>query len=262
MRKILSMLLLGLLIVACGQADPSAGQATQASPPPSSPPTAQPTPTPSPPPFATPVPQPSPPPSTGGAPVPAQLAQVAQQRLAAYLKLDPGALAVTGATPQEWPDSSLGCPAPDSTYAQVITEGFLLTFTGGSPAREYAVHTTVGADQLVLCENGTPIDLNAEAAAEGGAEPSRTDPALLDEQGRQLLALARAALARDLGVAEADIQLISGEPIEWRDSSLGCPKPDQVYLQVITPGYRFELEAQGRRFFYHTDTGKRVVRCD
>ena len=48
----------------------------------------------------------------------------------------------------------------------------------------------------------------------------------------------------------------------WPDSSLGCPKPNMNYLQVITPGYRIVLEAQGRSYEYHTDTGKRVVRCE
>ena len=52
------------------------------------------------------------------------------------------------------------------------------------------------------------------------------------------------------------------EKIEWNDSSLGCPKPGMNYLQVVTPGYRITLEAQGRRYEYHTDSTSHVVRCD
>ena len=33
-------------------------------------------------------------------------------------------------------------------------------------------------------------------------------------------------------------------------------------LQVITPGYKITLEAQGKRYEYHSDTNRRVVRCD
>ena len=34
-----------------------------------------------------------------------------------------------------------------------------------------------------------------------------------------------------------------------------------THLQVITPGYRIILEAQGQRYEYHTDQQRSVVRC-
>jgi hypothetical protein len=34
-----------------------------------------------------------------------------------------------------------------------------------------------------------------------------------------------------------------------------------MYLQVITPGYRVILEAQGKQYTYHTDTRRQVVPC-
>jgi len=74
--------------------------------------------------------------------------------------------------------------------------------------------------------------------------------------------LARAALAHELALAEADITVVEMEETEWRDSSLGCPEPGMNYLQVITPGYKITLEAQGKRYEYHSDTNRRVVRCD
>jgi hypothetical protein len=55
---------------------------------------------------------------------------------------------------------------------------------------------------------------------------------------------------------------VSVEENEWRDSSLGCPKPGMNYLQVITPGYKIILESQSKRYEYHSDTNRRVVRCD
>jgi len=77
-----------------------------------------------------------------------------------------------------------------------------------------------------------------------------------------LLVLAVTALARDLAIDAAAITFVSAAAVEWNDSSLGCPKPGLSYLQVITPGYRMVFEAQGRTYEYHTDMGKRVVRCD
>ena len=49
---------------------------------------------------------------------------------------------------------------------------------------------------------------------------------------------------------------------QWPNSSLGCPRPGVNYLQVITSGYQFTLQAQGKQYEYHTDQGKRAVRCD
>ena len=51
------------------------------------------------------------------------------------------------------------------------------------------------------------------------------------------------------------------EQTEWRDSSLGCPKPDVSYMQVITPGYQVVLFANDLTYTYHTDQSSTVVRC-
>lgn len=76
------------------------------------------------------------------------------------------------------------------------------------------------------------------------------------------VAAARARLAAELGIGEDQVTVVSVEPAEWRDSALGCPQPGRMYLQVITPGYRVVLEAQGWRYVYHTDLDRRVVTCE
>jgi hypothetical protein len=48
--------------------------------------------------------------------------------------------------------------------------------------------------------------------------------------------------------------------VTWPDPGLGCPEPGAVYPQVLTPGYRIRLEADGRRLEYHSGGG-RVVFC-
>ncbi len=87
------------------------------------------------------------------------------------------------------------------------------------------------------------------------------DATALGADGRRALELARAALAGELGIQPGEVSFVQGSPTEYSDSSLGCPKPDQAYLQVITPGYLIVLQAQGRTYEYHTDLGKRAVRC-
>ena len=75
-------------------------------------------------------------------------------------------------------------------------------------------------------------------------------------------AAAVAYLAAELDISPEEVTVLSFEPVEWSDASLGCPQPGMMYVQVITPGYRFLLEAEGREYEVHTDrTGQSVVVC-
>jgi hypothetical protein len=68
-------------------------------------------------------------------------------------------------------------------------------------------------------------------------------------------------LATDIAIPEAQIAVVSYDRAEWSDSSLGCPKPGQSYLTVITPGYRVILEAAGTQYEYHTNDKNIAIRC-
>lgn len=68
-------------------------------------------------------------------------------------------------------------------------------------------------------------------------------------------------LADDLHIAPDQIQVLAVEQKDWPDSSLGCPEPGKAYLQVITPGYRAILQADGQRYEYHTNQRDLAVRC-
>lgn len=260
MRKMILLAGLGALALALASCGAAAGGAAQPSAT-AAPATKAPKPTDVPPDPGAPSPVP-PSASGGGASVrpPDGLVQAAQQLLAAYLKLEPAALLLQSANIAEWPSSALGCPAPGQAYAQVLIDGFELIFVDITQ-QQYSVHTGESASQLILCQDSLPVDLLKEQAGQPG-DTAVTEPAQLPAPGDTLLGLARAALAQELGLAEDAIALVSAEPAEWRDSSLGCPKPDMTYLQVITPGFRFVLSAQGQQYEYHTDMGQRVVRCD
>jgi hypothetical protein len=70
-----------------------------------------------------------------------------------------------------------------------------------------------------------------------------------------------AAIADDLGVAPETVQVVGMEPRNWPDTSLGCPQPDMLYAQVVTPGYLVLVDVSGERIEYHTDERGTVVRC-
>ncbi len=76
------------------------------------------------------------------------------------------------------------------------------------------------------------------------------------------LAAAVTYLAAELGISSEKVTIHSFEPVEWSDASLGCPQPGMMYAQVITPGYRFLLQAEGKEYEVHTDqTGQSVAIC-
>jgi hypothetical protein len=71
--------------------------------------------------------------------------------------------------------------------------------------------------------------------------------------------LAIETLAHDLGLAADLIEVQSATPVDWPDSSLGCPKEGELYAQVVTPGYRISLQVDGQMFSVHTGGGSAVV---
>jgi hypothetical protein len=77
-----------------------------------------------------------------------------------------------------------------------------------------------------------------------------------------LIEKATADLAQRLSISVTEIKLIEGIEVEWSDSSLGCPQEGMAYLQVITPGYRIALEANGTHYEYHSNKSTLIVFCE
>ena len=66
-------------------------------------------------------------------------------------------------------------------------------------------------------------------------------------------------LAWDAGIEPSTLTMISVEAVNWKDSCLGIPTPDQVCLEVIIPGYRFVLESGIHRYEAHTNLDGSLV---
>lgn len=73
--------------------------------------------------------------------------------------------------------------------------------------------------------------------------------------------LARADLAKNLGINPDTITVREATAVEWPNPGLGCPQRGVFYIQVITPGYKILLEANGKVYDYRSD-GKRIVLCE
>lgn len=133
---------------------------------------------------------------------------------------------------ETWPDTSLGCPEPGKMYAQVVTEGYIVTFKVGDGWHE--VHVDQALDNIVICK---PEQKEGPAAAVS-------------------------YLVEELGVSEDAVRVLAVEKRSWPDASLGCPEPGKSYAEVVTSGYQILLEVEGKEYELHTDeTGETVVMC-
>lgn len=90
----------------------------------------------------------------------------------------------------------------------------------------------------------TPMDPTQETPTEEPAANPADVPAA-DAAVRALAAL--------LGLDPSAIKVISAEAVEWSDSCLGIAYIDAICAQMIVPGYRLVLEANGHTFTYHTN---------
>jgi hypothetical protein len=74
----------------------------------------------------------------------------ARRAAAERLGIPPEQLAIERVESRDWSDSSLGCPQPGFSYAQVITPGYLIVISGAGQTLAYHADTR---GQLVLCAN-------------------------------------------------------------------------------------------------------------
>ncbi|MFQ5594241.1 MAG: hypothetical protein ACE5HA_08835 [Anaerolineae bacterium] len=181
-------------------------------------------------------------PSSGGSTEAEEMIQVARTTLMAQLKQAGDVFELVDVQPAEWPTAAMGCPQPDQIYAQVITPGYVVRLRTDS--NMYEVHVSKNG-QVVLCETGE------ESSAM--KVPAAAEPAIM---------AARRDLASRVGVEVEEVGVQDFQTVDWSDSSLGCPEPGRMYLQVITPGYRVILQAAGQSYEYHTNQGNRAVLCE
>lgn len=83
----------------------------------------------------------------------------------------------------------------------------------------------------------------------------------LDPVAADMLAVVQRRLANQLDLPQQRIQLVTMRPYVWRDSSLGCPRPDQSYTLGRIGGYRVIVRVGDTEYLYHTDSIT-VIPCD
>lgn len=171
-------------------------------------------------------------------------------------RFGPSALGATvvQAEAVEWPDASLGCPAPGMMYAQVVTPGYQVVLQSGG--QTFAYHGDRSGN-MKLCGTGT-MATTPQAPNQGGSGGAPSTSNLNAE-----IAAAKADLLKRVPSLKAeDIRVVSAESVTWNDGSLGCPKPGMMYTMALVPGYRIVLEAGGKTYDYHGANGRPPVLCE
>lgn len=155
-----------------------------------------------------------------------------RQAIATKLGLPSYQVQVVTVEPMTWPDVCLGAPQPDEICAQTLTPGYRVTAVAGGV--RYVFHTDKTGDQV--------------------------RPAPLTDEEQALTDILRDLVAAQLGITADSVEVVSVEAVDWPDACLGIQKPDLVCAQVLTPGFKVALKAEGGLFIYHTDaTGDSIL---
>jgi hypothetical protein len=101
------------------------------------------------------------------------------------------------------------------------------------------------------------IQVAAASQDSPGKSDEQADSGAAQAAGEQ----ARAAAANQLHAQASEFKIVTIEPAQWSDSSLGCRKPNAMYQQVVSSGYVVVLERAGKRHQVNV-AGSRAVMCD
>lgn len=75
----------------------------------------------------------------------------------------------------------------------------------------------------------------------------------------QAVILAKQAAIKQLNLPIEQIIVQQTQAVDWPDSSLGCPQPGMMYMQMITSGFKVLLKAGEKIYPVHVGGGRAVV---
>lgn len=170
----------------------------------------------------------------GEIPLPAEAARAA---LAKLLEVSSDNVVVLAVQPNQWPDSCLGLGGPDESCAQQIVDGYQVELQAVGALFTFRTDAQGEIYRLAL-----PPAADAQPAVQA----------------------ARAVLAGQLGLSDPGlVAIVQVLPVYWQNACLGVASPDLACAEVITPGYRIVLEAQGVRYWFHAnEDGSQIIQVE
>jgi hypothetical protein len=163
--------------------------------------------------------------------------EIARQTLAQQLGVRVEDIRVVSAGQVDWPNGCLGIQRPDVMCTDAIVPGYQIILEVNG--QQYEVRTDLTGRQVAV-------------APEGSAGAAGDFPAAAQ--------VARQRTAADLGLELGQVTILSVEAAEWPDACLGQPDPTELCAQMITPGFRVTLDANGTQVVYRTDDAGQNIR--
>ena len=115
------------------------------------------------------------------------------------------------------------------------------------------------------------VAVGCQAPATGPAEPAPETPEKAQEVEMSIpetfnhphVTDAIVQLTAQLDIPADQIEIIKAEPKVWPDSSMGCPKPGLMYMQVLVEdGMYIQLKANGTSYDFHSGNGQKPFLCE
>jgi len=91
--------------------------------------------------------------------------------------------------------------------------------------------------------------------------PPAPPTAIVTPEAAAAVDAAKQDAAAHLGVPPDQLNVTQVDSRQWSDASLGCPQADQLYAQVITPGFFILITSGSHQLEYHSDMHARVKLC-
>jgi len=150
----------------------------------------------------------------------------------------------------------------------ISAQGSLVPSTLGQNAGMDLGRSLVAAVLLIIfmhgCDDGDGSDgatsRPSSSRSTSGPATGPTDPAVDGSLDRRVDE-AREILARDEGLDIDEVTLVRAEPVEWRDSSYGCPSSEATYSPGPFPGYRIVLRADEHDYIFMGADDTEPRRC-
>lgn len=171
-------------------------------------------------------------------------AEQAKAEAARKLRAQASEFTVVAIEPTQWSDSSLGCGKPGAMRTDVMIEGYTVVLERQGKRHQ----VNVGGSRTVMCDNAGRLD--------GPRQPMSA------RQLERMTALARRDLANRLRLDTQQVRVAKVEARSWTDDDMNCASGGGAAAnaadaagprQDAGTGYRLELSASGRTYFYHTD---------
>jgi hypothetical protein len=137
--------------------------------------------------------------------------------------------------------------------------------TPGEPQVPPSQDDSAGPPENPPSDSTKPVEVTPLASPtpeSSEQEDTSPMPNLSDPDFQKLVQTATEDLAKRFSISADQIEFKEATEVVWPDSSLGCPNPSSMYMQVLTPGYLIRLQTPDKMFEYHTDKKGSVIYCE